>query len=252
MTETVFGRVTRLLAAFDEDEPSLPVAVLAARAGIPLSSAHRLVASLVAEGWLVAVGEARYAIGTRLWELGELSPVAVRLREVALPHMVRLYEATGENVHLAVLDVDVPPERAEIVFAGRITGRASVPTLGREGGRHPLHTTGVGKAILLGRDEAWLDRYLAVPLLPETSRSITDPEALRADLARARARGWASNHGEMTLGNISVAAPLAPLTGLPPAAIGVVAHAGDALEKRLAPMVTQAARELSRALRPDA
>jgi len=162
--------------------------------------------------------------------------------------MVRLYEATGENVHLAVLD-DPTPVSASVLFAGRVTGRASVPTLGRTGGRHPLHTTGVGKALLMMQDPRWLDAYLTAPLLAETTLSITDPDQLRTELEFARIRGYAVTRGEMTLGNVSVAAPLGELPGLPPVALGIVAHEDDTLERRLAPMVVQAAKELTRALR---
>ncbi|WP_307217346.1 IclR family transcriptional regulator [Microbacterium sp. SORGH_AS_0888] len=243
-------RIMRLLSAFDEDAPELTAAQLAARSGLPLSTVHRLLAQLVAEGVVGRAGSYGYTVGARLWEIGELSPIALRLRETALPHMVRLYEATGENVHLAVLDAPTP-RTATVLFAGRLTGRASVPTLGRGGGRHPLHTTGVGKALLATCDDAWLDAYLAAPLLPETTLSITDPAVLRAEVDTVRVRGYATTHGEMTLGNVSVAAPLGLVSDLPRAAIGVVAHADETLERRLAPIVVQAAKELTRALRQD-
>ncbi len=249
MAEGMLRRAMRVLAAFDEDEPVLSAAEIAERAGLPRSSVHRMLVQLVAEGVVDRAPDHRYAIGARLWELGELSPIAFRLRERALPHLVRLYEATGENVHLAVLDAPSPAS-ASVLFAARITGRASVPTLGRMGGRHPLHTTGVGKALLATRAEPWLTAYLATaPLLPETTRSITDADALRADIAAARARGYAVTHGEMTLGNVSVAAPLGTVTGLPPIALGIVAHADETIVPRLAHMVLAAAKDLASDLR---
>lgn len=246
----MIGRVMRILASFDEDHPQLKAAEIAERTGIALSSAHRLLATLVSEGVLLKLGH-EYAIGTRLWEIGELSPIALRLRERALPHMLRLYEATGENVHLGALH-DPSPAEAEVLFAGRVTGRGSVPTLGRGGGRHPLHTTGIGKAILATRDEAWLAEYLTTPLLPETQHSLTDPDALLADLEGVRARGYARTSGEMTLGNISIAAAVPLVIGLPQIAIGIVARAEDARdEERIARLVTAAARDLGRDLRDD-
>jgi DNA-binding IclR family transcriptional regulator len=115
------------------------------------------------------------------------------------------------------------------------------------GGRHPLHTTGVGKALLMTCDEAWLARYLAVPLERETTHSITSHDELRADLARARARGFATTREEMTLGNVSVAAPLGRVDGLPQTAVGVVAHLSQADERRLGPMIVQTAKDLTKA-----
>lgn len=242
------GRVLTVLACFSEDESALLVAELARRTGIPLSSLHRLVATLVREGLLARAPGHTYVIGARLWELGELSPLSLRLRETALPHLARLYEATGENVHLAVLD-GPSPETSSVLYVGRVTGRHSIPVVSRAGGRGPLHTTGVGKALLSTRDEPWLQRYFRAPREIETVHSIVDEAALRAELERARARGYATTREEMTLGNVSVAAPLVRIDGLPRAAIGLVVHLERADERRLGPLVLQAARDLSAALR---
>jgi DNA-binding IclR family transcriptional regulator len=247
----ILARTMRVLACFTDDEPAVTAADISRRTGLPPSTTHRLLAELVGHGLLARAPGHRYTIGSRLWELGELSPLAHRLRETALAHMARLYEATGENVHLAVLD-GPSPEESDALFVGRVTGAASIPTLSRMGGRQPLHTTGVGKALLSTQNAAWLERYFTVPLERETVHSVTDAGALRAELARARARGYATTREEMTLGNVSVAAPVAPVQGLPPIAIGLVVHLERADERRLAPLVVQAARDLHADLRAPA
>jgi len=247
-SEGVLARVLRVLDCFHEDEPALTAAQLSTRTGLALSTLHRLLATLVERGLLVRLPAHRYAVGARLWELGEMSPLSLRLRETALPHMMRLYEATGENVHLAVLD-GATPAASEALFVGRVTGRSSTPTISRMGGRGPLHTTGVGKALLATRTEGWLAEFFRHPLERETTLSITTEDALRADIAQTRARGYATAHEEMTLGNVSIAAPLRHVDGLPPVAIGVVVRLARADERRLAPLVMQTARDLYDALR---
>lgn len=246
--EGVLARAMRVLQCFTDDDPALSAAQITALTGLPSSTLHRLLASLTEYGLLTRTPRHRYTIGARLWELGELSPLSLRLRETALPHMLRLYEATGENVHLAVLDGS-SPETATALYVGRLTGSGSIPTLSRMGGRHPLHTTGVGKALLATRDEEWLERFFSVPLERETTLSITSEADLRADLARTRTRGYATTREEMTLGNVSVAAPVARVEGLPPAAIGIVVHLERADERRLGGLVVQAAKDLGKALR---
>ncbi len=240
-------RMLAILGAFSDDEPELTAVDLAERTGLASSTLHRLLATLVAEGLVARAPRHRYTIGSRLWELGELSPLSLRLRESALVPMQLLYEATGENVHLAVLDGPTP-ETSTALYVGRVTGRSSIPTLSRMGGRQPLHTTGVGKALLATRDSEWLRRYFQVPLVAETRHSIVDEALLREDLARTRARGFALTREEMTLGNVSVAVALAPVEGLPPTALGLVVHLERADERRLAPLVMQAASDLSRLL----
>ncbi|MCP2635715.1 IclR family transcriptional regulator [Microbacterium sp. HD4P20] len=246
--EGVLERTLRVLGCFSDDEPAVTAATLAQRTGLASSTLHRLLATLVAEGLLSRGPAHTYAIGPRLWELGELSPLSLRLRETALPHMVRLYEATGENVHLAVLD-GATPETTSALYVGRLTGRQSIPTLSRMGGRGPLHTTGVGKALLATRDEPWLERYFRAPLERETVHSITTEARLRADIARTRALGFATTREEMTLGNVSVAAALPRVEGLPPTAVGLVVHLERADERRLGPLVVQAAKDLHHDLR---
>lgn len=243
----VLDRALAVFSLFSDDEPELTASEIGERAGIPESSLFRLLTMLVDRGLLVRLPGRRYGIGARLWEFGELSPLALRLRERAIPHLMRLYEVTGENVHLGVLDG--PPETATVLFVGRVTGRRSVPTVSRAGGRGPLHTTGVGRALLATRDDAWLDRFFSQPLERETTHSLTDADALRADLARTRKRGYALTREEMTLGNISVAAACGSMPGLPPTAVGLVVHLDRADERMLAGVVQRTAREIAAELK---
>lgn len=243
----VLARGFRLLRAFSSDDDRHTAAQLAERTGLARSTAHRLAVELADLGMLDRQSDGTYTIGTGLWELGELAPVSMRLRERALPHMLHLYEASGENVHLAVLSDD-DPLVAEALYVGRVTGPTSIPTLSRMGGRHPLHTTGVGKALLAARDDDWIDRFLSRPLERETVHSITDAARLREELERARRLGFATTRQEMTLGNVSVAAPIPVVDGLPPAAVGVVTHLARADERRLGALVVEAARAIARDL----
>lgn len=239
----VLDRALTVLSCFTEDEPELSGAQLVERTGLASSTLHRIVAMLIERELLVRLPNRALAVGARLWELGELSPLALRLRERAIPHLMRLYEVTGENVHLGVLDG--PPERASVLYVGRVTGRRSIRTVSRAGGRGPLHTTGVGKALLAGCEGAWLERYFAAgPLVRETTHSIADEGRLRADLDAGRTRGYWRTREEMTLGNVSIAVALPGVAGLPPIALGVVVHLERADERLLSRVVQQAAKEI--------
>lgn len=239
---SVLGRAARILGAFSEAEPELDLGRLTELSGLPRSTVHRLAAELVDLGQLERTDDGGYVIGTLLWELGEHAPVSIRLREVALPHLLALFAATGENVHLAVLSDN------EALYVARLTGSASIPTLSRMGGRLPVHTTGVGKALLSTMDEASLAAYFALPRERETIHSVTDEGALRRELDVARRLGYATTRQEMTLGNVSFAAPLPAIAGLPRGAVGVVTHLGRGDASRLAPLVVRAALEIGRDL----
>lgn len=244
----ILDRALLVLGSFTEDDAELTAAELAERTGIALSTLHRLIATLIERGLLVRTSQHRYAVGPRLWEIGGLSPLALRLRDRAIPFLVRLYEATGENVHLAVLD-GADPEQAVALYVDRVTGRHSIPTVSRAGWRGPLHATGVGKALLAERDDEWLARYFAVPRERETMHTVTDEGMLRAEFAPTRGRGYSIAREEMTLGNVSVAAALPHVVGLPPIAVGLVVHLDRADERRLGALVVQSAREIHAAIR---
>jgi DNA-binding IclR family transcriptional regulator len=239
---SLLARAVGLLRAFGEDDDALTAAELARRTGLPRSTAHRLVGELEALGLLDRAPNGAVTLGASLWELGELSPLSLRLRERALPHLQTLYEATGENVQLAVLS------GTEALYVARVTGTTSIPTITRMGGRLPLHTTGVGKALLAQQDDAWLAEFFRRPLRRETAFSITDEQRLRADLEQVRARGYAVTRQEMTLGNVSIAAILPPSPGLPRAALSVVTHLARADEGRIAPLVMRTAAAIGQAV----
>lgn len=231
---SLLERASRILRALSAEGDPIGVPELARAARLPVSTTHRLVAELHRLGAVERMPDGRVGMGLGLWELGERSAVLRRLREAALPELIELYDLTGENVHLGVL------AGTEVLYVAKATGKRAIPTLSEVGMRHPLHPTGVGRALLLGRDPAWLDAYLSEPLLPETRHTIVDAGELRAVIAREAAQGWAFTRQEMTLGNVSIAMPLRPRPGLPPAAIGIVAHATAADEVRLLPLLRRA------------
>lgn len=231
---SLLERASRMLRALPEDGAPITVPDLARRANLPVSTTHRLAAELVRLGALERRPNGTVEMGLGLWELGERSAVLRRLREAALPELVEMYDLTGENVHLAVL------AGSEALYVAKATGKRAVPTLSEVGMRHPLHATGVGRAILSTREEVWLDAYLREPLLAETRRTIVDAAELRARIAVEAKQGYAVAREEMTLGNVSIAIPLRARPGLPAAAIGVVAHVGSADEVRLLPLLRRA------------
>jgi len=223
-----------MLSSLPADGSPIGLPELARAANLPLSTTHRLAAELTRLGAIERTADGGVTMGLGLWELGERSAVLRRLREAALPELIELYDATGENVHLGVLTGH------EVLYVAKANGKRAIPTLSEVGHRHPLHATGVGRAILLTRSDEWLDDFLAMPLTLETRHTITDPVKLRDVVAQEAAQGWALTRQEMTLGNVSIAMPLAERPGLPAAAIGIVTHAASYDEQRMLPLLRRA------------
>jgi DNA-binding IclR family transcriptional regulator len=192
-------------------------------------------------GFLVRGQDKRYRIGTRLWSIAQLAPVSEQLRERALPTLARLYEETGENITLAVLD------RGQALYVDRLVGERSVPIMSRSGGHLPLHTTGVGKVLLAYQPKESIDKYLNRPLERPTPYSIADPVKLAQELVEVRANGYSVTRQEMTAGAGSVAVPIVR-KGRAIAAVGVVAHLARLDVSRLVATLQLAATSIAKEL----
>ena len=238
----MISKVVSLLDAFGPSSPELSLTQLSQITGLPLSTTYRLAAELVEWGGLERGDGTGYRIGMRMYELGSLAPRAGTLREVALPYMQDLYEATRENVHLAVQD------GLEVLYVETIAGRGSVPIRSRRGGRLPLHATGVGKVLLAYAPREMYEEVLAEGLTRYTPYTIATPGHLRRALADVRRTGIAYAREEMSLGSLSVAAPVLDGDGVVVAALAVVVRSGRRDLSRLAPAVRTAAISISRAL----
>ena len=240
---TAAERLLAVLAAFDRSAPELSLTEISRRAGLTLPTAHRLVGLLTTWGALERDASGAYHIGLRLWELGALSPRGLALREAAMPFLEDLYEATHENVQLAVRD------GMEVVYIERISGRSAVGVLARVGAHWPLHATGVGLVLLAHSDAAVQEEYLAAEQLASfTPYTVTDPAKLRRLLAEVRHCGFAMSDRQITDDALSVAAPVRDPRGEVIAAVSVIVPCAGARPNTLAPAVRLAGLGISRAL----
>jgi len=238
---SVTSRALGLLACFDDEHRRLTLSELAERSGLPLPTAHRLVAELAGWGALDRSSTGHYVVGRRIWDLGLLAPVQAGLVEAASPFLHDLYGATLATVHLAVRDGQ------EVLYLDRLRGNASVPVVSTIGSRLPLHTTGVGKVLLAHAppevQQAALERLVRV-----TPYTITQPVQLRRQLDRVLVDGWASTSEEMSLGACSVAVPIRRGDDVV-AALGVVVASLQRDRRRLQTALDVAARGVGRAWR---
>ena len=239
--DPVLDRAFALLAGFDPTHRVLSLTDLARRSKIPLSSALRLARRLVSLGALERRGR-DYVVGLRLWEIAALAPRSQGLREIAMPVMADLEEATRQHVLLAVL------EGSEAVLVERLSGRSAMSVLYRVGGRLPLHSTGVGLVLLAHADPDFQERILSAPLmhLPETVP--VDPAGLRRTLAEVRRDGLVTVQRNVPEPLVAVAAPVRDADDVVVAALSVVIPAGSLDPRRVGPAVRAGARAVSRGI----
>ena len=239
---SVSSRLLALLDVFTADRSRMTLSEISRLTRVPLSTAHRLVGELVAWGALEREADGRYRIGLKLWEIGSLAPRGLPLREIALPLMEDLYEATHDNVQLSVR------EGAAILFVERLAGRDSVPTLTRVGGRFACHATGGGLVLLAHAPSPVQEEVLSGPLQQFTRHTIGSSRDLRRVLAEARLKGFVISDRQVTDDALSVAAPVFDARNQVIAALSLVVWYHDAQPSYLVPLVRSTARSISRLL----
>jgi DNA-binding IclR family transcriptional regulator len=239
---TAAGKVLDVLGAFSADARALSLSAIARRARLALSTAHRVVAELVAWGALERGDDGLYRIGIRLYEVGALAPRGVALKDAALPFMEDLYEVTHEVMQLAVR------EGTDLVFVERIAGRESVGVHTQVGGRFALPPSGAGLVLLAFAPPVVQEQVLAGPLEAYTPLTIIDPVILRSVLADVRRTDFAFSDRQITMDSQSLAAPVRDAQGAVVAAVSIVMHAGSLDRAMVTPLLRTAARGISRAV----
>jgi len=240
---SVPAKLLSLLDAYTEGRSAYTLSELSRRTGLPLTTAHRLVGELERWGGLERGEDGRYRIGLRMVELAALCPRGVGLRDIALPYMQDLYEATHQNVQLAVR------EGIDGVYIERIAGREAITVRTRVGAHWPLHATGVGLVLLAFAPPAVQEAVLAAPLRRFTPYTITEPAVLRRTLAEVRRTGVAVSDRQIDDDAYSVGAPVYGPDGNCVAALSVVVGYDDPGRTSWGPAVRAAALGISRQLR---
>ena len=236
---SVTSRVLSILGAFDERHPRLTLSEIAGTTGLPVSTAHRLLGELQAWDAVERDSEGRYVIGRRLWKVGTLAPVARELREASLPAMQDLYEATHENVQIAVR------EGTQALYVERIHGKSSVPVLSRPGVPLPMHATGVGKVLLAFAPREVVEEVVE-GLKPITRYTITERGRMLRELSTVRRLGYARTTEEMGYGTCSLAVPVQDAAGEVVASLALVTRTGRRDLAKFLPALRVASASISR------
>ena len=188
-------------------------------------------------------------IGARAFLIGSRFLRRTNLVERARPILRRLMEATGETANLGM-------ERAgQVLFLSQVETHASIRAFFPPGTLSPMHSSGIGKALMAQLSDQRLDTIIAEHGLDRfTPHTLTDPDALKADLATTRARGYSIDAEERNEGMRCVASPVFDAYGDVVAGISVSGPSSRIADDMIAGFgeeVSRAAADLSRAIGAD-
>lgn len=201
------------------ERPALSAPQITDLLGLPRTTVHELLTTLVDRGYLAAVPGApiNYRLGMRTFQLGSQFADRLDLVREAQQAAGEIAAACDETVHVAVLD------GAAVVYIAKADSTHPVRMVSAVGRRLPAHCTAVGKMLLSGLSAEALDaRYPVGSSLPAmTPRSIVSVAKLRAHLAEVRADGVAYDDCESNEAVRCVAAPVYDHAGRMIAAISI-------------------------------
>ena len=186
---SAISRVVLVLDTFSFETPFLSLSEISERAGIPMSSAHRIVSELVEHGLLERMPDRSYRVGNRLWEMGSRTPGALGLREIAMPYLHAIQSRVRQHTQLLVRS------ELDVLVIERLSARDAVVNGSIVGGRIPIQHSSSGIVLLASADDDLIDKVVERGLSPITDKSMRTAAQLRDAVDRARRDGYALSEG---------------------------------------------------------
>lgn len=203
---------------------------IALRAGMPPSTAHRLLMTLQSHRFADFDENTQdWMIGVEAYRIGSGFLNRINLVEAAQPIMHDLVSETGETANLAISD------DGDVIFISQVETQHPIRAFFRPGTRSHMHASGAGKVLLAQMGRNAVEGLLQRKGLPEfTETTITKPDRLFAELDRIRAQGWSFDDEERYAGMRCIAAPVFSAQGAAVAAISVSGPSARFTEPRVA------------------
>ncbi|QCI67259.1 IclR family transcriptional regulator [Phreatobacter stygius] len=171
--------------------------------GTTKSRIYRHLQTLVSAGYLIQETETeRYRVSARLMALGQAVSEGYELAGAARTMMRTLRDKLGHPVVLSL------PEPDGVRILSLIPGRSNIEIGVKPGSMLEFHSSAQGKLALAYGDDVTCQRVLRSKLAQSTPDTMTDPQALKAEIERTLARGWAVAPNEALIGLNALAAPV--------------------------------------------
>ncbi|WP_135552510.1 IclR family transcriptional regulator [Paenibacillus cymbidii] len=237
-------RALRILDLFDETDNELKITDISKRMGLHKSTVHSLLKTLQEHRYIEQDEESgKYRLGMKLLERAHLVLQRLDIRTIARKLLQELTAKTGQTTHLVI------PDGHEGVYIDKVEGARAAIRYSQIGRRIPLHSSGVGKALVAFRSPEETERLLeGYDFFRQTAHTITDKERFLEEIERIRRQGYAIDNQENEPGVRCVAMPVRNHKGAVVAAVSIstlVSSVGDAELEDLIVQLRQTTDELS-------
>lgn len=232
------ARSLDIFESFGAARKPLSLSEIARTIGVPVSSCHLLLRTLLDCGYLYSLGRRKLYYPTRrLYDVACSIAAPDALIEALRPTLVSLRERSGETVILGKRQGDA------VLYLEVLESASTVRYTARAGEYKPLHSSAIGKALLgalLPEElDAWLGSHTLARVTPNT---LTGAAQLKANLQQGKKRGYFVTRGENVADVMAVASSFS-LAG----EVFGMAIAGPL--KRMEPMLARHAEQLRTAVK---
>lgn len=205
----------RILQLFTSENPVWGITEMANKLQLNKTTVSRLVADLVAEGFLQKE-QRKYSLGFSLLSMSGVITSHLEIHRESKDILKKLVADLGETAHIAVI------EGKEITYVHKIDCRNPVRLLSSIGKKNPISCTSAGKVLLAFENNEIIDSVIENGLPRMGPNSPTDPAQLRDQLIQIKEQGYSICIDEMHENAVSIAAPVRDYTGEIVAAVSVV------------------------------
>lgn len=214
-------KALEVLEMLAEAEDGARLTDIAEESGYPLSTARRLLMSLIERGYVEQDPQtSRYHLGAKILTLQAQGIRHRHVGRLAYSHLSLLRQQLDETINMGILS-----ERS-VIYLETLAPDSSFSFYAPPGTRMPLHATAMGKVLLAHLPTTTRAAMLATlewkPFTPHTITSSTGLEAALTTIAR---QGYAVDNEEYALGIRCIAAPIADYSGRVVAGVSVTALA---------------------------
>lgn len=195
------ARGIAILESFDAAHPEMTLSDVARRCALSPAAARRGLLTLSALGY-VGQRDKRFHLRPKVMTLGSTFYFSARIGDLLQPELRHLVETFGDAASIGTLD------GTEVIYIASVSVQRARRAAAIIGARYPAHATSIGRVLLAGLPPADLTARLGAPLARLTSRTLADPCALTAEIARVREDGYATTVDQLDYGITALAVPI--------------------------------------------
>lgn len=187
------AKALEVLSCFTVEKPAWGVTELAERFGVTKSNIHNIISTFVDTGYVKRLPDGRYTLGLKMLEFAFIINQNLGYPHAVYDILMDVSQQTGEIVYFGIpygtkvlyLYVAHPSDRMSVRPYREILGETAY-----------FYCTGIGKAMLAAMPEAEWPQRIGETRPKYQPNTITDPEAIYAELRQTRSRGYAIDNSE--------------------------------------------------------